>query len=82
MCFEEVQQLVFGVVFLDDCVVDVGVVEGVDEVLGVGEVQLFGDFMLGWWVGGGGECDVWYVWLVFVQYGQLVVFGMEVMVLL
>lgn len=28
----------FGVVFLDDCVVDVGVVEGVDEVLGVGEV--------------------------------------------
>ena len=54
LAFDELQQLLFAVVFFDDLVIDIGAVEAGDEGFGILQTQIVADVSTGFLIGGGG----------------------------
>ena len=54
LAFDELQQLLFAVVFLYHLVIDIGAVKAGDEGFGILQAQIMADVGAGFLVGGGG----------------------------
>jgi len=79
LAFDEAQQLLRHILFLDDGVADVGPVEAADELACVLQLQAFHDVGAGGGVGGGGQGHARHTGIAFVQHRQGPVLGPEVM---
>jgi hypothetical protein len=76
--FQEAQQLLRGVLLLDDAVADVGAVEAADELARLLQLQPLDDVGAREVVGGGGERDARHAGVALVQHRQAAVLGPEV----
>ena len=74
----EIQQLLFAVVFFHDLIIDIRPVETGNEFRRIGQFEIVLHIGAGFRIGGGGERDTRHVWITVGQNTELLVFGAKI----